>query len=197
MLNIIMFGPPGSGKGTQSKKIAEQFGLKHLSTGEMLRYEMDKKTKIGEKIRAGMDNGEYVSDELAVQLIKNSMGKNKNAKGFVFDGFPRTQAQAIILDKALARINTKISLAVLLQVPDVELIRRLSERAKISGRGEDQGNEMVQKRLGIYNTKTKPIMDYYKGQNKLVPVDGSGFIDDISKRIHQCVVGLYETGQKN
>ena len=190
MLNIILFGPPGSGKGTQSKKITEQFGFKHLSTGEMLRFEMDQKTELGEKIRTGMDNGEYVSDILAIQLIKQSIQKNRNTEGFVFDGFPRTQDQAKTLDILLEQMNFNISIMVALEVPENELIKRLNERAKISGRGEDQGVEMIKKRLNIYYSKTKPVMDYYKAKNKLSLINGVGKVDDIFYRIHKEIVGL-------
>ena len=190
MLNIIMFGPPGSGKGTQSKKITEQFGFKHLSTGEMLRFEMDQKTELGERIRTGMDNGEYVSDNLAIQLIKKSIQKNKDREGFVFDGFPRTQGQAKALDILLEQMNYGISIMIALKVPEDELIRRLKERAKISGRGEDQGVKVIKKRLEIYNTKTKPVMDYYKAKNKLNIINGVGSVDDIFYRIHEEIVGL-------
>ena len=185
MINIIMFGPPGSGKGTQSKNITEQFGYIHLSTGEMLRFEMDQKTELGEKIRAGMDNGEYVSDELAIQLIKKSMENNKDAKGFVFDGFPRTLDQAKSLDILLEDMNSGISVMLALDVPENELISRLNDRAKISGRGEDQGVALIKKRLGIYNSKTKPVMDYYKAKNKLKLINGNGLIDDIYNRIQK------------
>jgi adenylate kinase len=185
MLNIIMFGPPGSGKGTQSQKIWEQYGLIHLSTGEMLRYEMDNKTEIGEAIRKGMDNGEYVSDELALQLIKQRIESYANPKGFVFDGFPRTLNQAQKLDNLLDEMGAQINIMLSLEVPENELINRLTERAKISGRGEDQGIAVIQKRLGIYRDKTKPVKDYYKAKNKLKPIDGLGSVEDIFKRIQE------------
>jgi len=190
MINIIMFGPPGSGKGTQSKKISEQFGLIHLSTGEMLRFEMDQKTELGEKIRAGMDNGEYVSDELAIQLIKKSLDKNKSARGFVFDGFPRTLDQARVLDILLDKKNSGISMILVLDVSEDELIERLNERAKVLRRGEDRGVTMIKKRLGIYNSKTKPVMDYYKAKSKLKLIDGTGLINDIFNRINKEIVNL-------
>ncbi len=190
MQNIILFGPPGSGKGTQSKKITEQFGFKHLSTGEMLRFEMDQKTELGEKIRTGMDNGEYVSDKLAIQLIKQSIHKNRDKEGFVFDGFPRTKDQAEALDILLEQMNYNISIMLALEVPEDELIKRLNERAKISGRGEDQGSEVIKKRLEIYYSKTKPVMDYYKAKNKLSLINGVGIVDDIFYRIHKEIVGL-------
>ena len=190
MLNIILFGPPGSGKGTQSKKITEQFGFKHLSTGEMLRFEMDQKTELGEKIRTGMDNGEYVSDKLAIQLVKKSIQENKDTEGFVFDGFPRTQDQAKALDNLLEQMNYSISIMIALEVPESELIKRLNERAKISGRGEDQGVEVIKKRLEIYYSKTKPVKDYYKAKNKLSLINGVGIVDDIFYRIHEEIVGL-------
>ncbi len=190
MLNIIMFGPPGSGKGTQSGKITEQFRLKHLSTGEMLRSEMDQKTELGEKIRAGMDNGEYVSDKLAIQLIKKKIESNKCAEGYVFDGFPRTLDQAKDLDILLEEMNSEISLIIVLDVPEIELIERINKRAKISGRGEDQGNELIKKRLRIYKAKTKPILDYYQTKNKLQLINGNCLIDDIFEQIRQEIVEL-------
>lgn len=180
-----MFGPPGSGKGTQSQKILEQYGLIHLSTGEMLRYEMDNKTEIGERIREGMDNGEYVSDELALQLIKRRIERYKNPKGFVFDGFPRTLNQAQKLDKFLDEMGEQINTMLSLEVTDFELINRLTERAKNSGRGEDQGIAVIHKRLGIYRDKTKPVKDYYKAKNKLNPINGLGSVEEIFKRIQE------------
>lgn len=183
MLNIIMFGPPGSGKGTQSQQILKQYGLIHLSTGEMLRYEMDNKTKIGEEIRKGMDNGEYVSDELALQLIKQRIERQHEPKGFVFDGFPRTLNQAEKLDELLNGMGEQINLMFSLEVSEKELVSRLMERAKISGRGEDQGIEVIQKRLGIYHKKTKPVKDYYKAKKKLQAIDGLGSVEDIFNRI--------------
>ncbi len=185
MLNIIIFGSPGSGKGTQSEKIVTQFELMHLSTGEMLRFEMDQKTDLGEKIREGMDNGEYVSDELALQLIKKSIDKAPNAKGFVFDGFPRTIKQAQALDILLAQMNTSISVMIALEVSENELVIRLTERSKISGRGEDQGEKVIKKRLDIYNQKTKPLMNYYKEKNKLQVINGIGSVNEIFKQIRK------------
>lgn len=185
MFNIIMFGPPGSGKGTQSQSILKQYGLIHLSTGEMLRHEMDNKTEIGEAIRKGMDNGEYVSDKLAIMLIKQRIESYTNPKGFVFDGFPRTLNQAQKLDGLLHEMGTKIAMMISLEVPKNELINRLTERAKNSGRGEDQGIAVIQKRLGIYQNKTKPVKDYYKAKNKLKPIDGLGSVRDIFKRIQE------------
>ncbi len=185
-----MFGPPGSGKGTQSKKITEYFGLKHLSTGEMLRFEMDNKTVLGEKIRKGMDNGEYVSDELALQLIKKSIDKEIAPKGFVFDGFPRTINQAKAFDIMLAQMNTNITQMIALEVPEEELINRLVERSKISGRGEDQGEQVIKKRLGIYHDKTKPLMNYYQEQNKLQIINGTGLLNDVFGQIHDEIIKL-------
>jgi len=190
MLNIIIFGPPGSGKGTQSEKLVEKFGLKHLSTGEMLRFEMDNKTVLGEKIRKGMDNGEYVSDKLALQLIKASIDKEINPKGFVFDGFPRTINQAKAFDIMLAQMNTSISQMIALDIPEKELINRLMKRSKISGRGEDQGEQVIKKRLGIYNNKTKPLMGYYQEQNKLQIINGIGLVNDVFEKIQEKIFKL-------
>ena len=192
MLNIIIFGSPGSGKGTQSDKITEEFQLKHLSTGEMLRYEMDNKTELGEKIRKGMDNGEYVSDELALQLIKNRIDKETKAKGFVFDGFPRTINQAQKLDSLLEQMNTKISIVIELEVTENEIVKRLVERSKISGRGEDQGEEVIKKRLGIFEQKTKPVKDFYKEKGNLQTVNGLGSVNEVYKHIQKRILNLKE-----
>ena len=172
MLNIVIFGAPGAGKGTQAALFVKKMGLTHLSTGNMLRYEMAQKTPLGEQIRKGMDAGEFVSDEQAAQLLVANMDRVKNPKGFIFDGFPRTLSQTGILDEILNARNTKVDFAVFLDVDDEIAFQRIMQRAKIHGRGEDQDPEVVRKRFKIYQEKTKPVIDFYRKQNKLISING-------------------------
>ncbi|MCF6240058.1 MAG: adenylate kinase [Bacteroidales bacterium] len=183
MLNIVIFGAPGSGKGTQSGLFVQKMGLVHLSTGNMLRDEMARRTALGEKIRKGMDAGEFVSDEQAAQLLVANMNRNKSAKGFVFDGFPRTLSQTEILDQILKERNTKLDFAFLLDLPADIAFERIMKRAVELNRGEDQNPETVRKRFTIYQEKTKPVIDFYLKQGKLKIIDGMGTPDDIFEKI--------------
>ncbi len=183
MLNIVIFGAPGAGKGTQSDLFVKNMGLVHLSTGNMLRDEMARKTELGEKIRKGMDAGEFVTDEQAAQLLVANMNRNKNAKGFVFDGFPRTLSQTEILDNILQERSAKLDYAFLLDISEELAFNRIIQRAKQLGRGEDQHPETIRKRFSIYKEKTKPVIDFYKNQNKLIIIDGSGKPEAVFEKI--------------
>jgi len=190
MLNIVLFGPPGAGKGTQSDKIIDKYKLVHFSTGDILRAEITAKTDLGTKAKAFMDKGELVPDEVVIGMIKTKVLANKNAKGFIFDGFPRTVAQAIELDKLLENEKIPVSVMVALEVEHNELVKRLQGRAKDSGRADDMDVKIIENRIDVYNKNTLPVMDFYKAQGKLKLVDGIGSIDDIFDRICSALNGL-------
>lgn len=178
MFNLILFGPPGSGKGTQSIKIAEKCQLKHISTGDILRSEIKNQTELGLKVKDVIERGELVSDELLIQILHSVMECNKNVKGFIFDGFPRTIIQAQALDKLMNTCNVGISYVISLDVVDEEVIARLLKRAEIEGR-KDDNKATINNRLSIYKNQTSPLLDYYDKQGKLLRVDGEGSIEDI------------------
>lgn len=182
MFNLILFGPPGSGKGTQSIKIAEKYGLEHISTGEIFRNEIRNKTEIGLRVKNIIESGELVTDELLLEILQNEMKKDKNIKGFIFDGYPRTLVQAGHLDDLMEEMNMKISYVISLDVYDDELISRLLLRAKETNRTDDT-EEVIKQRLVVYNRQTKPLIDYYSKQGKLLTIHGIGGIDDIFKSI--------------
>jgi len=182
MFNLILFGPPGSGKGTQSIKIAEKYGLEHISTGEIFRYEIKHKTEIGLKVKNVIESGELVTDELLLEVLQNELKKHKDIKGFIFDGYPRTLVQAGHLDDLMEEMNMKISYVISLDVHDDELISRLLLRAKETNRTDDT-EEVIKQRLVVYNNQTKPLIDYYSKHGKLLTVPGVGSIDDIFNTI--------------
>ena len=182
MFNIIIFGPPGSGKGTQSKKLAEEFNLKHISTGDILRKEVEQQTELGKKAGVLMNRGELVPDEVVIGMIENKLEANKDANGFIFDGFPRTMVQAEALDKLLHDNEETVDVVISLLVSDGEITSRLLKRAEIEGRGDDN-EATIQNRLNVYKQRTAPLMEYYRKQNKLEEVDGTGSVDVIFQRI--------------
>jgi adenylate kinase len=183
MLNIVLFGPPGAGKGTQSEKLIETFQLVHLSTGDILRNEIANKTAAGLEAKKLMDQGLLVPDEVVIKMIEDRIDANRNSKGFIFDGFPRTTTQARELDTMLAKKNSSISMMLALEVEDDELIKRLLNRGKESGRPDDKDETIIARRISEYNTKTSPLKDYYSAQGKFHSIDGIGSIDDIFKRL--------------
>ena len=182
MLNIVLFGPPGSGKGTQSEKLIEKYKLVHLSTGDILRNELVNKTELGMKAKSIMDKGELVSDEIVIGMIGNKLNSNKNSQGFIFDGFPRTVAQAGALDKLLSESGNPINIMVTLDVPKDELIKRLLKRGEQTGRADDN-LQTIENRINVYLNQTAPVIEFYKKQGKYHPVQGIGSIDDIFFRI--------------
>ncbi|MCD4697791.1 MAG: adenylate kinase [Bacteroidales bacterium] len=182
MFNFILFGPPGSGKGTQSIKIAEKYNFAHISTGDIFRKNIREKTALGLKVQGIIEKGELVPDELLVEILEDAMNQYQGINGFVFDGFPRTTQQADDLETALAKKNEKVSLVLALEVNDDEIIGRLLKRAELQGRKDDT-KEVIENRIKVYNSQTQPLIDYYKDKNAFTAVDGIGGIDDIFKSI--------------
>jgi adenylate kinase len=179
MLNLVLFGPPGAGKGTQSQKLIEKHGLIHLSTGDLLRGEIAQGTKLGLEAKKLMDEGMLVPDEVVIGMISNKLDANKDAEGFIFDGFPRTVAQAEALDQLLKSKESAISGMIALEVNDDELEHRLLLRGKESGRPDDANPEVIRKRIKEYNDKTAPVANFYKNQAKFTSINGIGSIDQI------------------
>jgi adenylate kinase len=187
MFNLILFGPPGSGKGTQSEKIVEKFGLIHLSTGNLLRQEIADKTPLGLEAKNFMDKGQLVPDEVVIGMIDSSLEKHADAKGFLFDGFPRTIAQAEALDKLLALKKTGICKVLALEVTEEELVKRLVKRGETSGRSDDTDEQVIRKRFSVYKNETEPVAEYYNAQGKLERIQGEGSIDEIFSKLSTCI----------
>ena len=179
MLNLILFGPPGSGKGTQSEKLIAKYGLKHLSTGDLLRTEISQKTALGLEAKSIMDKGQLVPDEVVIGMISSALDTNSAAKGFLFDGFPRTSAQAEALDKLLELKGTSINIMLAMQVSEEELVSRLLKRGVTSGRSDDNNEGVIRARIAEYNNKTAAVADYYRRFDKVVTVKGEGGIEEI------------------
>ena len=179
MVNIILFGPPGSGKGTQSDKIVEKYGLVHLSTGNLLRQEITEKTPLGLEAKNFMDKGQLVPDEVVIGMIDTCLDKHTEAKGFLFDGFPRTVAQAQALDKLLSLKKTSISKVLALEVSEEELVKRLLKRGETSGRSDDTNESIIRKRYSVYKNETEPVAVHYEQEGKLERIKGEGTVDDI------------------
>jgi adenylate kinase len=183
MVNFLIFGPPGSGKGTQSVRLAEKFNLLHLSTGDMLRAEIAAGAELGKKMSSIMSKGELVPDEVVIEMIANKIDKSKGNAGFLFDGFPRTVAQTISLEKMLNDRGMKIDSMLVLDVDHDELVKRLIARAELSGRPDDKDPAVIENRISVYKDKTEPIIDYCRKKGIYEPVNGMGTIDDIFGRL--------------
>lgn len=179
MFNLILFGPPGSGKGTQSEKLVAKYGLAHISTGNLLREEIAQKTPLGLEAKSFMDKGQLVPDEVVIGMVDSYFEKHKDAKGFLFDGFPRTVAQAVALDKLLELKKTGISAVLSLEVSEAELVKRLLNRGKTSGRSDDSDENVIKKRFSVYNNETTPVAEHYKKVKKFQSIKGEGSVDDI------------------
>src|SRR5512133_1917344 len=183
MVNFLIFGPPGSGKGTQSVRLAEKFNLVHLSTGDMLRAEITAGTELGKKMSSIMSKGELVPDEVVIEMIANKIDKSKRQSGFLFDGFPRTVAQTVSLEKMLNERGMKIDQMLVLEVDHDELVKRLIARAELSGRPDDKDPAVIENRIEVYKEKTEPIIEYCSKKGICQPINGMGTIDDIFKRL--------------
>lgn len=187
MLNIVLFGPPGAGKGTQSERLIDHYGLVHLSTGDVFRANIKGETELGKLAKQYMDQGKLVPDEVTINMLRAEVLKYESPKGFIFDGFPRTSAQAEALDHFLEELNTGIQIMIALEVEEDELRERLKKRAEVSGRVDDADPEVIQKRIDVYNAETAPVKTFYQNQQKFVAINGVGTIDEITHRIYTAV----------
>ncbi len=186
MRNLIIFGPPGSGKGTQSIHIANKYNLAHISTGDIFRSEIKNETELGLKVKGLIEKGELVPDELLIDILKSAMNKFKNVDGFIFDGFPRTIPQARDLDEVMDEMNDYINIVLALDVNDDEVIARLLKRAELEGR-KDDNEEVIINRLNIYKEQTEPLLEYYANRDKLKMIHGIGSIEDIFKSLCEAI----------
>lgn len=186
-LNIVLFGPPGAGKGTQSERLIEKYGLIHLSTGDIFRANMKEETELGILAKSFISKGHLVPDEVTINMLKEEVLKHPESKGFIFDGFPRTTVQAIALDEFLATMNSTIKVMLALEVEENELRGRLMKRALVSGRSDDADEKIIQNRINVYKNETAPVKTFYEKQNKFISIDGIGTIDEISARIYDAI----------
>ena len=186
MLNIVIFGPPGSGKGTQSENLIKEYNLAHISTGDLLRKEISTNTQLGALAKSHMDKGELVPDDVIIGMIDSYLDRMGNVNGVIFDGFPRTVAQAQALKELLASYKTSVAVCLNLEVPNDELMTRLIERGKTSGRSDDN-EETIKARLAVYDKQTKPVLDFYKKEGVAVNIKGVGSIDAIFADIADAV----------
>jgi adenylate kinase len=187
MINLVLFGKPGAGKGTQAEFLKEKYNLKHISTGDLFRYNMKNDTELGQLAKSYIDKGDLVPDEVTIKMLQDDVEKNPDASGFIFDGFPRTTAQAEALDAFLATKEMKIDATIALEANDEILIQRLLERGKVSGRSDDQDESKIRNRFDEYNEKTAPLKDFYEAQGKFHSVDGIGEIDEITHRLSKVI----------
>lgn len=187
MFNLILFGPPGSGKGTQSEKLITKYHLKHLSTGDLLRSEISQKTKLGLEAKKYMDKGNLVPDEVVIGMINYALDNNPEVAGFLFDGFPRTAIQAEALDKLLKKKNSCIDVMLALDVSEGELVKRLVKRGETSGRSDDSNEQVIRARIIEYHKKTAAVADHYQQEHKVVLVKGEGSIEEIFNRLSKAM----------
>ena len=185
MLNLILFGPPGSGKGTQAAKLVDRYNLLHISTGDLFRYELGNNTPLGIEARSYMNKGELVPDSVTIGMLRNKVDAHPEVEGYIFDGFPRTVAQAEALDVLLSEKGQEISGLVMLDVADDEIVRRLLDRGKTSGRADDMSEDTIRKRIDVYRAQTSPVFDYYDQEGKSVRIAGQGAIEEIFSRLCQ------------
>lgn len=185
MKNIVLFGPPGAGKGTQAEFLKDKYDLVHISTGDVFRFNMKNETELGLLAKSYIDNGNLVPDEVTINMLEAEVDNNTDANGFIFDGFPRTESQAAALDTFLSKKGATIDAMIALEVEEDVLVTRLLERGKISGRADDQDESKIRNRFNEYNTKTAILKDYFEAQNKYYGINGVGSIKDITKRISE------------
>ena len=183
MFNLILFGPPGSGKGTQSEKLIARYGLKHLSTGDLLRFEISRQTPLGQEAQNFMDKGQLVPDEVVIGMISSALDSNPGVRGFLFDGFPRTSAQARALDNLLELKKAPIAVMLALDVSEDELVKRLLKRGETSGRSDDTNENVIRARIKEYHDKTAIVADHYSAFDKVVFIKGEGTVDEIFTRL--------------
>ena len=187
MTNLVLFGKPGAGKGTQAAFLKDKYNLVHISTGDIFRYNIKNETKLGKLAQSYIEKGDLVPDEVTIQMLQAEVEKNPNAEGFIFDGFPRTIAQAEALDAFLESKGMRIHSTLALEADDEILIKRIVERGKVSGRADDQDEEKIRNRFTEYNEKTAPLIAYYQAQGKYSPIDGIGTIEEITTRLSQAI----------
>lgn len=190
MINIVLFGKPGAGKGTQAEFLKGKYNLTHLSTGDIFRFNIKNETALGKLAQSYMDKGDLVPDEVTIKMLQDTVEKNPDTRGFLFDGFPRTLAQAKALDAFLTTKNWEVTATIALEADDEILIQRLLERGKTSGRVDDQDEDKIRNRYQEYNEKTAPLMEYYQAQNKFHPVNGIGSIAEITERLSEVIQNL-------
>jgi len=187
MKNIILFGPPGSGKGTQAKTLQANLGLIQISTGDLFRYELGNKTELGQLAQSYMDKGQLVPDEVTVKMLKRKYDEHRDAPGVIFDGFPRTTHQAEALDHMLEQMDESVDMLISMDVDKEELVQRLLLRGKDSGRADDANEEVIRKRLQVYEEETVPVLNYYDLQGKVTRINGMGDIDTVYNALAGCI----------
>ena len=190
MINIVLFGAPGCGKGTQAQRLKERYGIDHVSTGEVIRGEIRRGTELGRSMESYIAQGKLAPDEIVIGMIANYVAGHLDAKGCIFDGFPRTTVQAEEFDKILAKHGLKVDIMVDIHVPEVELVRRILLRGKESGRADDASEELIHDRLKVYHDQTAVVSDYYAAQGKYASVNGIGTIDEVFERIATVIDNL-------
>ena len=187
MKNIVLFGPPGAGKGTQAVKLVEKYGFNHISTGQVIRNEIEAKTEAGKKVEGCIARGEFAPDDLVLEIVKHFMATHRDVEGSIFDGFPRNTYQAEQFDQMMEQIGSQVDIMLSLQVPDQEIVDRLLLRGQVSGRADDANEEVIRNRIRIYKEQTEPVEQYYAAQGKFVAIDGVGTIDEIFGRLCEAV----------
>lgn len=187
MINLVLFGPPGAGKGTQAEKIVEKYNLVHLSTGDIFRRNIKQHTELGDLAKSYIDKGQLVPDAVTIKMLEAEVDGQTDANGFIFDGFPRTTTQAKALDSFLESKDMSITVMLALVVNDEELKSRLKKRAEVSGRTDDADPEIIANRIAVYKQQTAPVAEYYKAKNKYEEVDGVGSIEEISEKLFDAI----------
>lgn len=192
MTNLVLFGPPGAGKGTQASVLKDKYELVHISTGDVFRYNIKNETELGKHAKSYMDQGKLVPDDVTIKMLEAEVDKNPGAKGFIFDGFPRTVAQAEALSKLMEQKDTEVSAMVALEVDDEVLVQRLLERGKSSNRADDADESIIRKRIRVYYEETAILKEFYKKQDKYYGVNGQGSVEEITNRISKVIDSLQE-----